>query len=88
MSIPIPSAADINEDPRKRAVTHVVFFVLFLLAWETYGRTGNALILPPFTQVITAFWDLLVSGRLMEALLPSLQLLAMGFALGISAAMV
>lgn len=88
MSTRMPSATAINDDPRLRTIAHLVFFALFLLAWEIYGRTGNSLILPPFSQVIAAFWDLLISGRLMEALLPSLRLLAMGFSLGIGAAMV
>ncbi|MEZ4522963.1 MAG: ABC transporter permease [Thermomicrobiales bacterium] len=63
-------------------------FIAFLATWEIYGRLGNSVILPPFSQVITAFWDLLTSGRLFEALLPSLRLLALGFASGIAAAMV
>ncbi len=49
-------------------------------AWEAYGRLNPSIILPPPSQVATAFGDLVVSGQLLEAAVPSLQLLAAGLA--------
>lgn len=73
---------------RRRLVASVVFAVCFFAAWEIYGRMGNPLIFPPFSDVLAAFIDLVVSGRLWEALWPSLQLLAAGFALALVAGLV
>lgn len=84
----LPSAAELNENRQTRIAGQLVFLALFLGAWEVYGRLKNPLILPPFSQVIQAFWDLLSSGRLLDALLPSLQLLAIGFVLGTVVALV
>jgi ABC-type nitrate/sulfonate/bicarbonate transport system permease component len=84
----LPSATEINDDRRARVAAQLAFLGLFLAAWETYGRLKNPLILPPATQVAQAFWDLLSSGRLIEALLPSLQLLGIGFVLGTSSALI
>jgi ABC-type nitrate/sulfonate/bicarbonate transport system permease component len=57
-----------------------VAIVLIVLAMELAGRLGNPLIFPPATAVAAAFWDLIVSGQLIAALLPSLQLLVSGLA--------
>ena len=84
----LPSAEQLNDDRRSRIAIQLAFFALFLVAWELYGRLRNPLILPPVSMVMEAFWDLLSSGRLIEAGLPSLQLLGIGFVLGISLAMV
>ncbi len=60
---------------------HLGFAVLFFGAWELYGRLGNPLILPPFSAVAVAFWDMLTDGSLLAALAGSLRLLAIGFML-------
>jgi ABC-type nitrate/sulfonate/bicarbonate transport system permease component len=54
---------------------------LFTLAglWEIAGRTGNARLLPPFSKVLTAWYDLLISGELFRTLAVSLQALVIGF---------
>jgi NitT/TauT family transport system permease protein len=57
--------------------------VTLALLWELTGRTGNARLLPPLSQVATAWFDLLISGQLFHALSISLQALSIGFALSV-----
>lgn len=57
---------------------HLLFGLLFFGSWELAGQLGNGVILPPFSAVAAAFWDILF-GPLPAALLESLQLLAIGF---------
>jgi ABC-type nitrate/sulfonate/bicarbonate transport system permease component len=78
----------INDSRQGRIAAHLIVLATFLSIWEYYGRSGNPLILPPASQVAEAFWDLLSSGRLVEALLPSLRLLGFGFSTGVVAATV
>ena len=52
-------------------------------AWEIAGRTGNARLLPPISKVLSAWFDLLVSGQLFQALGVSLQALTIGFVLSV-----
>jgi NitT/TauT family transport system permease protein len=51
--------------------------------WEIAGRTGNARLLPPVSKVMSAWFELLVSGQLFQALGVSLQALLLGFALSV-----
>ncbi|HEX2226653.1 MAG TPA: ABC transporter permease [Candidatus Binatia bacterium] len=61
-----------------------LFSVLTLaLLWEFAGQTGNARLLPPLSRVATAWFELLISGQLFQALAVSLQALAIGFGLSI-----
>lgn len=53
-------------------------------AWEIAGRTGNARLLPPFSKVMSAWFDLLVSGQLFQALAISLQALVIGFLISLA----
>lgn len=57
---------------------HLAFATLFFGAWELAGQVGNSAILPPFSDVVRAFFDILF-GPLPGALLESLQLLFIGF---------
>ena len=57
--------------------------VTLALFWELAGRTGNARLLPPLSVVAAAWFDLLVSGQLFQALAISLQALAIGFGLSV-----
>lgn len=52
-------------------------------AWEIAGRAGNARLLPPISKVLSAWFDLLVSGQLFQALGVSLQALTIGFVLSV-----
>ena len=64
---------------RTKWIASLIFAAAFFGLWEFVGRTGNPLILPPPSMVLAAFIDILVTGRLWEALAPSLQLLVVGF---------
>lgn len=72
----------------QRVLGHIAFAVFVFGAWELYGRLGNSLILPPVSQVLAAFYDLVVSGRLWEALAPSLLLLLIGFSISMVSGLV
>ncbi len=61
-----------------RSIKHLVFGAVFFGTWELAGQLGNASLLPPFSSVVAAFWDILF-GPLPAALLESLQLLFLGF---------
>ena len=52
-------------------------------AWEIAGRTGDSRLLPPISKVLSAWFDLLVSGQLFHALSVSLQALAIGFVVSV-----
>lgn len=58
---------------------------LFLLAWEIAPRLGwlNRIFFPPLSEVLVAWWNLLVSGVLIDHIGISLQRAAIGFALGV-----
>ena len=51
--------------------------------WEVAGRTGKARLLPPFSKVMSAWLDLLISGQLYHALAISLQALVIGFVISV-----
>jgi len=55
--------------------------LLLILAWEIAGRLADAVFFAPFSSVITAWWSLMLSGRLPLALTASLQALVAGFGL-------
>lgn len=58
-------------------------FVVFLAAWEVAGRLANPILFAPPTRVAEAFVELTVTGRLPQALLVTLQSLAVGFVLAL-----
>lgn len=70
---------------RDEALRHLAFAVFVVAVWEAYGRLGNPLVLPPFSAVIAALWDLLIDGQLVDALRSSLQLLFVGFGVSLAA---
>ena len=59
--------------------------ILFLLVWEIFARFHilvNPVFLPPFSKVVTALYDLAVSGELWRHAVISLGRSLSGFALG------
>jgi NitT/TauT family transport system permease protein len=60
-----------------------IAFVVFLAAWEVAGRAANPILFAPPSRVADAFVELTVSGRLPQALLVTLQSLAVGFLLAL-----
>lgn len=61
------------------------FLSLLTLAalWEIAGRFGNARLLPPLSKVMTAWFNLIISGEIFSALAVSLQALVLGFLLSL-----
>ncbi|HEY7169135.1 MAG TPA: ABC transporter permease [Candidatus Binatia bacterium] len=67
----------------KASTIRVISLITLAAVWEIAGRTGNARLLPPLSQVISAWTELLISGQLLAALAVSLQALALGFVLSV-----
>jgi NitT/TauT family transport system permease protein len=68
--------------------TRLVAIGLLAAVWEVLPRLGvlDATFLPPLSQVLAAWWQLLVSGQLAEHLQASLLRSLAGFGLAIAAA--
>lgn len=78
MSPTTVAALEWNATAKRRRWPLLVATGVLLAVWEVYGRLKQSIILPPPSQVGEAFMDLVLSGRLLEAAIPSLQLLAAG----------
>lgn len=63
----------------------LIGIVLFLLIWELAPRYGivDKTFLPPFSKVINAFWNLVVSGKIFIHLFKSVQRSLTGFGLAL-----
>lgn len=61
--------------------------VLLALAWELYARhLDNSLLVPTFSETVTAWWEGVRSGVLPDRAWTSLQVLAIGFSTGVALA--
>lgn len=69
-----------------RGIKSSVAIIAFLLLWEFTPRLGivNVTFLPPLSTVLTAWWELLVSGDLADHLLASLTRSIGGFLLAVA----
>lgn len=57
----------------------IVGVLIFLTVWEITARfLDNKLVLPSVSQIMAAFWDLLISGELILAMSESIWLLIVG----------
>ncbi|MFD2330573.1 ABC transporter permease [Cohnella sp. GCM10020058] len=67
----------------RRAFRNSIAILLFLAAWEIAPRTGivNVTFFPPFSAVMSAWWELLRSGDLQDHLTASLTRSISGFLL-------
>ncbi len=62
----------------------VGLILLLIVAWELYARhLDNPLLVPTFSETITAWWDGVISGVLPDRALASLRVLAIGFSTGV-----
>ncbi|MET9232204.1 ABC transporter permease [Lentzea sp. NPDC003310] len=66
----------------------LVAITVLLLAWEAAPRLGlvDATFLPPFSTVMASWWDLAVSGKLLDNTQASLVRSLSGFGLAVAAA--
>jgi NitT/TauT family transport system permease protein len=70
-------------------VRRVVVLIVLAAVWEAYARySANPLLFPSLTDTLNAFWDATVHGPLIDRTLTSLSVLAMGYAVGLTAAAV
>lgn len=66
-----------------------VILLLLAVAWESYGRLAdNPLMFPTFSASATAFWDAVIRGTLLKKAWTSVQVLLLGYGIGISIAFV
>jgi NitT/TauT family transport system permease protein len=72
---------------RLTAVRRLIVVVVLALLWQ-FGAiyVGNPLLLPTATQTLAALWDAAVDGPLLERTATSLQILLMGYAIGLALA--
>jgi NitT/TauT family transport system permease protein len=58
--------------------------LLLIVAWELYARhLDNSLLVPTFSETITAWWNGVITGVLPDRAWASLQVLAIGFSTGV-----
>jgi NitT/TauT family transport system permease protein len=70
-------------------VRRIIVLIVLAALWEAYARyAANPLLFPSLTDTLAAFWDATVHGPLIDRTLTSLSVLAMGYALGLTAAAV
>ena len=69
------------------AVRRLIVVIVLALAWQA-GATylENPLLVPTLTETLAALWDATVNGPLIERTFTSLQILLMGYAIGLSLA--
>ena len=67
----------------KPGALRLLSLITLALLWEIAGRTGNTRLLPPFSIVVVAWFELLVSGQLFRALSISFQAMALGYVLSV-----
>lgn len=61
----------------------VVAAVIFLTAWELFGRAVNPILFSPPSRVVGAFVELTADGRLPRAFLVTMNALTVGYALSV-----
>ena len=71
--------------PRRvpRWVITVASLTIFLAVWEIFGRQINPIFGSYPSAIAVAFWDLVVTGKLADALIQSLQPFVVGYGLAI-----
>lgn len=68
-------------------VRRLIVLAILAVAWESYARfTANPLLFPSLTETIDALWEATVRGPLIERTLTSLQVLGMGYGIGLACA--
>ena len=67
----------------------VIILILIAAAWEIYGRhLDNQLLVPTFSDTVIALWGGLKSGVLIDRAATSIQVLLIGFSVGVGLAAV
>lgn len=67
----------------------LMILVALIILWQLYSEwLDNSLLFPSFTETVKTFWANIRSGILVNRTLTSLQTLAIGYACGLTAAMI
>lgn len=66
-----------------RWALQILFFLVFFGVWEIFGRLKAGLLLAPFSETVVAWFDLIVSPELFDALWTSNQAMLIGFTLAV-----
>ncbi len=62
-------------------VRRIAILVVLAVAWELYGRhLQNPLMVPTFSDTVTALWDATAHGALLERIYTTLRVLLIGYA--------
>jgi NitT/TauT family transport system permease protein len=70
-------------------VRKIVILAALAAVWEIYARyVANPLMFPTFSDTLRAWWDGVASGVIGQRLLVTLQILVMGYAIGLALAAV
>lgn len=70
-------------------VRRAAIILSFAIAWQTYAAyASNPLMFPTFLDVLDAFWDAMVHGPLVGRMATSVQILLLGYGVGLCAAAV
>jgi len=81
---PLPFAARIL---RVTAVRRLIVVMVLALLWQLGALyTDSTLLVPTLTETVAALWDATVNGPLIERTLTSLQVLLVGYAVGLALA--
>jgi NitT/TauT family transport system permease protein len=68
-------------------VRKIVILAVLAAIWELYARyVANPLMFPTFSETIRAWWEGIASGVIGQRLLVTLQILIMGYAIGLALA--
>lgn len=79
------SAGTLSSLLSSKWLLRTVSLVALVVAWEVFGRMDERRIFPPLTRVLTALWNILISGELLEAYMVSLQAFAIAFVISVIA---
>jgi NitT/TauT family transport system permease protein len=68
-------------------VRRIVILAVLAAIWEAYARTlANPMLFPTFSATISAWWDGVVSGVIPQRLLATMQILLVGYGIGLALA--
>src|SRR3954468_514574 len=68
-------------------VRKIVILAALAVVWEIYARhAANPLLFPTFSDTLRAWWDGVASGVIGQRLLVTLQLLVVGYSIGLALA--
>ena len=88
LSVPLVRKATIGFGFLRKVLYRSAAIIALLVVWETAPRLGlvDSTFLPPFSEVLVAWWQLLADGQLLDNTLASLGRSLTGFGLAVAVA--